>query len=72
MTGLAADQLREDIMERKGIGCRVSEVLANMKCRGCFEAEVVCFEGKKEDPAGKGGCECRLKFNPELLDYGFE
>ena len=64
--------VKEVAMKRSGIACRISRELANMKCKNCFEAEVVCTKGAKEEPGKAAECECRLRFNPELLDYGFE
>ena len=59
-------------MERSWIGCRISWRLANLKCRNCFEARVVCLKDERGAPGGEEKCRCRLSFNPELLDYGFE
>ncbi len=53
-------------------GCDIARILANMKCTNCFGTEVVCFEGVQAQADKEGQCECRLKLNPELMDYGFE
>ena len=46
--------------------CKIQEVLANLKCPGCFSAHVKL---KEETEGGNAECEdcgCRFEFNPDI------
>ncbi len=47
--------------------CRIEEVLANLKCPGCFQAKVQPGESQAEGHAGSAACQCTFDYDPELL-----
>jgi hypothetical protein len=47
--------------------CRVEEMLANLKCPGCFQAKAQPSEKESEENGGSATCQCMFEFDPELL-----
>jgi len=47
--------------------CRIEEMLANLKCPGCFQAKAQTSEKENEENCGSASCQCMFEFDPELL-----
>jgi len=46
--------------------CKIKEFIHNLKCPGCFSAQVTLCEEEKEDNAKCESCGCEFKFNPKI------
>ena len=52
---------------KPGTWCKIQEVLANLKCPGCFSAKVKLNEDEKENAECKD-CGCTFDFDPDIAD----
>jgi hypothetical protein len=46
--------------------CKIQEMLANLKCPGCFSAKVELTEDCEEN-AACGDCGCTFTFDPDVV-----
>ncbi len=47
--------------------CHIEEILANLKCPGCFQAKTQPSEKQIEEKTGSTVCQCRIEFDADLL-----
>ena len=45
--------------------CKIQEIMANLKCPGCFSAKVDLTEDEDENAACED-CGCKFEFNPDI------
>ena len=50
--------------------CRIEEMLANLKCPGCFQVKAEASERRNEENGESATCQCMFEFDPELLRRG--